>query len=299
MNERREHPGVVGPILLIGIGGLLLASRMGMAVDFIAILRMWPLLLIAVGVDLLIGRRSLYGALAAAVIVIAMFAGAFWLFGVTDVSNVSSEEFRVELGDYDSMELYLDPAVGRVAIDAMEGEGKDALTATISTVLGEVVDSNVTERDGYQRVSLRAQGMWTGRSIDSWGAQPGWELLLNPALSYDVELDLGMGQIELDLTEIALEGLTIEMGIGQTVLSLPDGEYRAVIEGAIGELVVNIPRGAAVAVTADTGIANRSLPADFTRSGDRYLSPAYEAGAGAIELALGQAIGNLRVVYLP
>jgi len=299
MNERREHPGIVGPIILIGAGALLLANRMGVAVDFVAILRMWPLLLIAVGVDLLIGRRSLYGALAAAVIVLAMFVGAFWLFGVTDVNNIATEDFSVELGDYETMELHLEPAVGRVVVDSMDDESKYALLATLSTVLGEGVDTSVSERAGNQYVSIRAEGMWTGSSINSWGSQPGWELLLNPALGYIVELDLGMGQIDLDLTGIELEELTVEMGLGQTILSLPEGEYRAVVDGAIGELVVNIPRGVPISIRTDTGIASRSMPSDFSRSGDRYVSPEYESGEGGIELVLGQAIGDLRVRYLP
>ncbi|MBN2555014.1 MAG: hypothetical protein JXA97_03660 [Anaerolineales bacterium] len=298
MHDRRDQNGVVGPLILIGAGGLLLASRMGVAVDFIAILRMWPLLLIAVGIDLLIGRRSMYGALAAAVIVIAMFAGAFWLFGVTDVASLETQSFHVEMGEYEALELSLDPAVGRVTIDPMQVESDNAITAVVSTVLGENVDTRVVEHSDSQSVSIRADGMWTGRNVGQWDSQPGWMLELNPALAYTIEVDMGVGQLDLDFTGMVIDELRIDMGIGQTILRLPEGAYRTVVDAAIGDLLVYVPRGESISIVADTGIASRSLPMDFIRNGDRYISPNFDIEAAGIELFLGQAIGSLRVIYL-
>jgi len=41
--------------------------------------RLWPVLLIAIGLDILFGRRSAIGSLIALVLVIAVIAGAVWL----------------------------------------------------------------------------------------------------------------------------------------------------------------------------------------------------------------------------
>lgn len=302
MTEKRdsyEHHGIVGPLLLIAIGGLLLASRMGVAIDFIAILRMWPLLLIAVGIDMLIGRRSVLGALVSAAIIIAMFAGGFWLFGVTDMASLETEEYVVEMGEFDQMDLTLDPAVGQLDVEAMTGESKNALTAVLSTVMGESVDTRTRDNSGVQDVSISAEGMWTGWNSTRSTGHPGWEIDLNPDLQYDLDVDMGVGQLDLDLTGIDLDELTVEMGIGQTLLRLPEGNYRAVVDAAIGELVVYIPRNHAVRITLDTGIAGHSIPSGFSRSGDTYLSPDFEDDGDVLDLFLGQAIGSLRVVYLP
>jgi len=302
MTEKRDsydHHGIVGPLLLIAIGGLLLASRMGMAIDFIAILRMWPLVLIAIGIDMLIGRRSVLGAVVSAAAIIAMFAGGFWLFGVTDMTNLETEDFVVEMGDFDQMDLTLEPAVGQLDVDAMTGESQNALEAVLSTVIGESVDAHTRENNGVQAVSIRAEGMWTGWNTTRSTGHPGWEIDLNPALQYDLDVDMGVGQLDLDLTGIDLEELNIEMGIGQTLLRLPEGDYRALVDAAIGELVVYIPQNHSVRITADTGIAGLDLPAGFTRSGDSYLSPDFEDDSDVLDLFLGQAIGSLRVVYLP
>jgi len=297
--DRYERHGIVGPLILIAAGGLLLASRMGVAIDFIAILRMWPLLLIAVGIDLLIGRRSILGAIASAAIIVAMFAGAFWLFGVTDAASLETENFIVELDAYDQMTLSLDPAVGRLDVDSLEEGRANALEATLSTVMGEAIDTRVRESGGVQVVDIRADGMWTGWDTPRTQAHPGWEIDLNPDLRYEMDIEMGVGQLDLDLTEFELEELMIDMGIGQTILRLPAGNYRTVVDGAIGELLVYIPRDASVRITADTGITGRSIPADFVRRGDTYESPDFDEGEDTLSLFLGQAIGSLRVLYLP
>ena len=44
---------------------------------------MWPVLLVAVGIDLLVGRRSGLGTAVVAMLMIGLFAGAFWALHAT------------------------------------------------------------------------------------------------------------------------------------------------------------------------------------------------------------------------
>jgi hypothetical protein len=75
------HGGFVGPTILIGIGILLLLSNLGMLQWSVweTIGRLWPILLIAAGLDTLVGRRSAVGSLLSALIVLALIAGGVWL----------------------------------------------------------------------------------------------------------------------------------------------------------------------------------------------------------------------------
>jgi len=43
------------------------------------LLRIWPVFLIALGIDLLVGRRSALGALVAALLIVAVLAGAIYV----------------------------------------------------------------------------------------------------------------------------------------------------------------------------------------------------------------------------
>jgi lia operon protein LiaF len=67
MENARRQGGLFGPVLLIGLGILFLLSNLGLLTLDIGslIARFWPLILIAIGLDLLLGRRSGLGGLIA------------------------------------------------------------------------------------------------------------------------------------------------------------------------------------------------------------------------------------------
>jgi hypothetical protein len=86
MSENKPHyrgGSVVGPVLLIGLGVVLLLQQTGYLTwslwDIVS--RLWPVLIIAVGADILIGHRSFVGGLIALVVVLALLAGGLLLLG--------------------------------------------------------------------------------------------------------------------------------------------------------------------------------------------------------------------------
>jgi hypothetical protein len=67
--------------VLIGVGVALLLSNLGY-LDWSAwtvLWRLWPLLLVALGIELLIGRRSVVGTIISGVLILALVAGAIAL----------------------------------------------------------------------------------------------------------------------------------------------------------------------------------------------------------------------------
>ena len=101
MNEGDHHRGLVWPILVITAGVLLLLSNLGMlSLDLWELmLRGWPLILIAIGIDLLIGRRSVWGSIVAAVLIIAVLLLGLGLYsGRIEGGNVPSHTIEQSLG---------------------------------------------------------------------------------------------------------------------------------------------------------------------------------------------------------
>ena len=75
--------GLIGPVILIGLGVVFLLNNLGILSWSIwtVIFRLWPVLLVAAGLDLLLGRRSVWGSLLALVLTVAIVAGVLGLFG--------------------------------------------------------------------------------------------------------------------------------------------------------------------------------------------------------------------------
>jgi hypothetical protein len=100
--------------------------------------------------------------------------------------------------------------------------------------------------------------------------------------------------MKLDLSELVLEGLDVELGIGQTTVTLPtEGRFTARIEGAIGQTIVVIPEGLEAQMRLDTGITGRQVPADYRCVDDVCTSSGYETADDRVDLAVSQAIGSL------
>ena len=77
--ERLRRGSLVGPLILIGLGVVFLLNNLG-ALDWNVwevIFSLWPVLLIAAGLDVLFGRRSGWGALVSLMLIVALLAGAF------------------------------------------------------------------------------------------------------------------------------------------------------------------------------------------------------------------------------
>ena len=78
--------GLVGPAILVALGVVLLLNNLGYLGWGVweTLVRLWPLLLIAIGLDLMIGRRTILGSALVALLVLAALGMAilwtgFWL----------------------------------------------------------------------------------------------------------------------------------------------------------------------------------------------------------------------------
>ena len=73
---------------------------------------MWPLILIVIGIDLLIGRRSVWGSIVAAVLIIAVLVLGLGLYsGRIEGSSVSPRTIEQSLGEASSASLQIDAPV--------------------------------------------------------------------------------------------------------------------------------------------------------------------------------------------
>ena len=79
-----RRQGVVAPVFWIVLGVVFLLSELGLANwdAFQIVLKFWPLLLIAIGLDIILPRRSLWASLSALIILLVIFAGALWIMGI-------------------------------------------------------------------------------------------------------------------------------------------------------------------------------------------------------------------------
>jgi hypothetical protein len=296
-----QRRSIVGPVFLIGLGVVFLLANYGyLALNvWELVFRLWPILLIAIGLDIVIGRKSFLLSLVGLVIALALLAGALWLFGVRVESGqvLNSEQISQSLDGASAARLTIAPAVGSLRLTSMSSPD-GLVSGTVRRVGNETITSNYDVSGGTAVYTVRGTG-GVFLSIPAGGSnQWNWDLALTPEVPIDLNSNLGAGEALIDLTGLDIQALNVNLGLGQTTVVLPDqGQFEGKVDGAIGQTVIRIPQGMAVRIQADTGIANINVPSDFERQNDTYTSPGFDGAQNRIELQVGQAIGNIEVRY--
>jgi hypothetical protein len=298
-NKKRRRSSPLGAVLLILIGVILLLNVLGVLDWNIwwSILRLWPVLLIAAGLELLLGRWW-WGSLLSTILVVAVVVIALWFTttGMT-TSRQDTVEIRQPLGDATRAEVSIDPGVGSLQLGAAS-ESANLIEGTIHKSKSEDIEESFSQEGGTAVYSL-------GTKVTSWNVLPGgfddtrlWDLGLTPGASLFLDAGMGVGNTELDLAGLDVQDLSADMGVGRIKVILPEaGQFEARLSQGVGVVEIVIPRGMAVRIEADTALAGRQLPGDLVQQEEFYTSPGYAGAANRVEIDAGVAIGMLIVRY--
>ncbi len=296
MESRHHRGGLVGPVLLIGFGLILLAQNLGWVGGDIwwSLLRMWPLILVAVGVDLLIPRRSALGTLVSLALVVAVFVGGFWLSGARlgAARSGETETVSVPAGNATNARIHFSPPVAALEIEALAAS--DALLeGTVPQSASGQVRADSEMSGTTADVDVTASGSFVGPMVGT--QDEAWRFGLSPEVPLELQISSGMGLVEADLTGLTVEGLEVELGIGRIVITLPaGGSFSGRLSGAIGQTTIIIPKGTAVRVRMTTGIGGVETPEGsrpFDLGDNEYTTPGFGTAENRIELEIEQAIG--------
>ncbi len=293
---RRE--GVVAAVVFLGLGVIFLLSNLGyLALSaWEILLRYWPVFLVAIGIDIIIGRRRIWGLVIGAVIGLVLVGGvAFLIVGATSITNVRSQPVTYALNDVSQSDGSITMAVGRLDLASGAAAG-DVMDGDLR--MGALGTANQSGSGNSFSLEASASSYVAVGVNDS----PHWSLRLNPAVSYNLNVDMAVGEAYLNLTGLKVSDLNAEMAVGRMEVRLPNAAVSGEIQGAVGETVVYVPQGAAVRIHLDTGLTGVSLPPDYVRNDKEVTSPNEQTGGKTgpfIDLTVGQALGAVSIRYLP
>ncbi len=300
MNERKpKRISFLGPVLLIAVGVILLLNTLGI-LDWSVwwrLLRLWPVLLIAAGLDLLLGRVSIWGSLLAALLVLAVLAGTLWLslHGDLGRSGLHAQQVRQALGEATEAQVRIEPGVGILRLEALP-ESADLIQGTIHLSSGEEIAQDLTASGQQVRYELRTLETSWITPLGGWNAERIWDLGLTPGASLDLAAVLAVGEAELDLSGLALSVLQVEMGLGRIELTLPaEGQFEGRLESALGQIVIRVPQGMALEIVGDLGLVVRDVPDGYQQEGDSITSPGYAGAESRVDLTIEEGIGMLEI----
>jgi hypothetical protein len=298
--HRRSGPPIVGPILLIGAGVLFLLNNLGI-VDWAIwndLWRLWPIVLIAIGLDLLVGRRNPLVSLI--IVVLVLLAGGAVLFatgGFRGVGNPAQANLNVPLAGAQSARVDIDYGMGNLSLDGAAPGGALA-TGTLAYYENRGAPRQDVNTSGDSvNLTLEQRNNGFGNWFGGNSGNLDWNLHLSPAVPLDLRADLGAGNSELDLTRLNVQNLVVDSGAGNTTVALPEkpGRMTAEIDGGVGNVTLRVPDGVQARINVDSGIGNVDVDSRFTKQGDNYVTSGYDSATDRIDVALDMGVGNVKV----
>ena len=290
--------GLVGSSLIIAVGIVFLLSNYGYLIVNVweVVIRLWPLLLIAIGFDIFIGRRSIWASLVGLVVILAIFAGALWAFGVGvgRGQTVSGQQISQPIGSASHASIKIEPGAASLRLHSLE-TGDNLLAGSIATNKGQSVVKDFSQDGNNVSLTLRTTGA-NFYYLPTGPSQWNWDLGLNHEIPMNLVVNLGAGSANMDLNSLKIDSLNVDMGVGNASLILPaSGQYTARVNGAIGQLVIEVPQGLGIQIKSDTGIANVNMPANYQDQNGFYTSPDYATSENRVDMSLDMAIGSVTV----
>lgn len=258
----RPYRSLFWPILLIGVGVVWLLGNLNLIPDvsLIGLLRLWPVLLIVAGLDLLFARSSaiiggLIGLLAVAFVLVVLVAGQS--LGLSSQPELIRETFSEPLGDASAAHITLDLEAAPTHLEAAV-DSNDLIHADIDyfgAVQFEVSGSDV------KRVRLSTSNDSLNWMYFTTAPRRDWRISLAPQIPLDLTIDSGSGSANLDLSGLTLSDFALDSGSGSIDLSLPAGDeaYQAMVDSGSGSVDIDVPCGAGITLQLDGGSGARNV----------------------------------------
>jgi hypothetical protein len=289
-NHQHRH-SLFWPLLLIGVGILLLLSNLGLIdrVNLFNLFRLWPLLLVAGGLQILFGRSNpwLSNAISISVVIAAIAIIAYVPSqGLlpTPGDELVTETYHVPLAGIESADVNIDTDYGDLEVQALHG-GVNAFQARVIH-MGRVdfKDSGYT----YKNISLKLHQS-DFFSLQSWFDPKGvsTQVEISPYIPVSLDINHGSGQAMLDVFDLSLNNLQVESGSSPLTIWLPEGTYSGNLEVGSGSLTIEMEPFADLDLSAVVGSGRIVLNLAKGVSGTVDL----EGGSGGISINVPEGVG--------
>lgn len=249
----RGRRGLLFPLVLIVLGGLFFAANFGYIppISARAVLSLWPLILVLVGIEMIVARRQPYLALALELVVIAAGVAAVLAqpLGIT-VSPDATTDARVEREGARSLSLRVEGGGGSYTVAADQPGALVSATSRggqIEVATRRTSDSADVRIHPLERLGGPFFGSMAPASVD---------VRIAPDVPTSLRLQVGAGDFNVDLHDVQVRDARIETGASNLTVTLPrpSGDVNVIVQAGAANITLIVPDGVEARITTTGGL---------------------------------------------
>ena len=295
-SRRRGFPLLA--TLLIALGVLLLLQTTGVVPWSVwwTIWRLWPVLIIVLGINIALGSRMpwLAGTLIALVLIAAVAIGFATYDGrMTGVESVAMLD--EPLNGVENVDVSIDLGAGTLVVSSLPETSTNLVEGELRSFGISEVQTSVVRSPGYAELELSTNGI----SFDFFGnPDRRWDVQLSPLPAISIDLDTGASNLTLDLSNLNVSNLSVRGGAADIEILAPREAGHVNIEIDVGAANVDvvIPELVGARIDADLGLSGLSVDESrFPKSGDVYVSSNFDISANRVYLEIDAGASSVDI----
>ena len=230
------------------------------------------------------------------------------------VGKLRTESESVALGDAEAVRVEINMGAGELDVaGGADGLLEADFTYNVAELKPEVKHSGGTLTVQTPDLEGRAS-LW---DIDDYRYE--WDLRLNDDVPMEMSVEVGAGNMDLELGSLALTRLDVDTGAGNVTVDLSGapsltrlnidigagsvtvdltGNWRhdldADIRGGVGELTLRLPRDVGVRVEVEGGLGKVNA-SGLKKDGDDYVNDAYGESEVTLRFDIQGGVGNVNL----
>ena len=291
------------PIILIGVGSILLFSNIGVIQGnpWSIIFQLWPVMLIALGLEILFGGSTGWRAVVSALLGLGLVGGILWVLIAQPAipglnfgsSNLQTTNVSYPLNEVRTARAQISFGVGTNKVHALD-DSNNLIEGQLQTYAP--VTFNASQSGTQANIQLAPTN--TSITVLPFSTGEQWTIGLNSAVTYQIDFNMGVGQSRVDLSRVSLSGGSIEGGVGQSDFWLPaSGHYTLRIGGGVGSIRIYVPYDLGVRAEVNGGLGSfNGLPGMRETRNDVYETANFATAANTVTLIIDGGVGSITLL---
>jgi hypothetical protein len=290
--------GIFWGLLLIVVGGLFLAGNMGLVrVDWTNTWKLWPLMIIAVGVSMLAVKHAFWHIIKLILVGVALIM-TIWVVTAEAPSArvVKSSEFSIspESNFVSAADIRIAGGAGDFFISSRKQD--QILVSKLDSSISTITKENSLVGD-IQHIGLT---MKSNKLIEWLGAgsiKNAWNVNLSQDMPIDLSINNGASNTDIDVMESRIQKLNVNIGASSLRIKLGDIEDKVLVDLKSGasSVLIRVPSSSGIKVTLDGGLNSSNL-ADIEKTGSNtYESFDYANAVKKIEIAANIGVSSFTI----
>ncbi|HEY0899491.1 MAG TPA: DUF5668 domain-containing protein [Sphingobacteriaceae bacterium] len=304
---------IVWGLILVFVGAILLLDNFNV-INFYwgSVWRLWPVILILLGAEMLFARSSkaggpwIAGVITLAVLIFVGWYGSThkpennrWSFNWHDEDD-SSDSGEVRRNSFS--EPYLS-TIKRAELNVSGGATSYELSDTSSNLIDADIQQRFgnysltkTSRDSMEVLTFKMNGKNRIKGRGNFTANKA-TLRLNSNPIWDINVEMGAGETNFDLSKFKVANLNLKGGAASfdVKISEPQTTTNVEVETGVAEVDLAVPSAVGCRIEVETGLSSRDFEGFEKQSDGVYVTSNYNASAKKINIKLKGGISDFSV----